>query len=53
MPSGHEYQNVFITGAQAALMVTPRTLLFVVDTHRPELVAAPEILSQVEKNYCD
>jgi c-di-AMP phosphodiesterase-like protein len=46
---GSSYQSIFISPAQALLAVTPQSLLFVVDTHRPEMTAAPEILNQVEK----
>lgn len=46
---GSDYQNIFISPAQALSVVTPQTLLFVVDTHRPEMTAAPEILNRVEK----
>ncbi|VBB07527.1 Hypothetical protein LUCI_2776 [Lucifera butyrica] len=49
LPEGAEYQEVFINGTQALSRVTSRTLLFVVDTHRPELVAASELLSEVDK----
>jgi c-di-AMP phosphodiesterase-like protein len=44
-----EYQDLFITYAQAVGMITPQTLLFVVDVHHPELTAAPEILSRVDR----
>ncbi len=44
-----EYQKLFITEAQGIAMLTPRTLLFVVDVHHPELTAAPELLSKVER----
>jgi len=44
-----EYQELFITQAKAISLVTPRTLLFVVDVHHPELTAAPELLSKVDR----
>jgi c-di-AMP phosphodiesterase-like protein len=44
-----EYQNIFITPVQAADIVTEGTLLFVVDTHRPELTASPELLTQIDR----
>lgn len=43
------YQDLFITYAQAVGMITPQTLLFVVDVHHPELTAAPDILSRVDR----
>jgi len=44
-----EYQEMFITYAQAIGMITPQTLLFVVDVHHPELTAAPELLNRVDR----
>lgn len=44
-----QYQDMFISYTQALGMLTPRTLLFVVDVHHPELTAAPELLSRVDR----
>jgi c-di-AMP phosphodiesterase-like protein len=44
-----EYQDMFITYTQAVGMITPQTLLFVVDVHHPELTAAPELLTRVDR----
>ncbi len=44
-----EYQDLFITSAQAMPLITPQTLLFVVDVHHPELSAAPELLNKVDR----
>ncbi|MDF2634613.1 MAG: diguanylate cyclase and phosphoesterase [Pelosinus sp.] len=44
-----EYQDLFITSAQAVPLITPQTLLFVVDVHHPELSAAPELLTKVDR----
>lgn len=44
-----EYQNFFITPEEATEMVRTNTLLCVVDTHRPELTAAPELLERIER----
>lgn len=44
-----EYRDVFISPMQAALLVNAKTLLFVVDTHRPELAAAPDVLARAER----
>lgn len=44
-----EYQDLFITPAQAMAMLTPHTLLFVVDVHHPELTAAPDLLTKVDR----
>ena len=44
-----QYQELFITEAEAIALLTPRTLLFVVDVHHPDLTAAPELLSKVDR----
>ncbi|MBP2634764.1 MAG: gdpP [Firmicutes bacterium] len=44
-----EYRDLFISPMQAGLLVNPRALVFVVDTHRPELAAAPEVLARAER----
>ncbi|WP_425059409.1 Cyclic-di-AMP phosphodiesterase GdpP [Sporomusa carbonis] len=44
-----EYRELFISPMQAALLVNAKTLVFVVDTHRPELVAAPDVLAAAER----
>ncbi|SEP40239.1 DHH family phosphoesterase [Propionispora vibrioides] len=44
-----EYQNFFITPEEAAEQGTEDTLLVVVDTHRPELTAAPALLERIER----
>jgi c-di-AMP phosphodiesterase-like protein len=44
-----EYQDLFITYSQALGMITPRTLLFVVDVHHPELTAAPDLLTKIDR----
>lgn len=44
-----EYAGVFIDAAAAERYLQPGTLLFVLDTHRPSLTAAPALLSRVEK----
>ncbi|MDF2568788.1 MAG: gdpP [Sporomusa sp.] len=44
-----EYRDLFISPMQAALLVNARALVFVVDTHRPELAAAPEVLARAER----
>ena len=49
LPDYEGYEHAFITPVQAEALVDMRTLLFVVDTHRPEMTAAPEILSRVER----
>lgn len=43
-----EYRDVFITPDQAMAMTTTQTLLVVVDTHRPEMTVAPELLGKAE-----
>lgn len=44
-----EYQGLFINEFQALNEAHAKTLLFVVDTHRPGLTAAPELLTKSEK----
>lgn len=48
-----EYQDAFISPLEAAEFLTDaapdKVLLFVADTHRPEMTAAPELLPRVEK----
>lgn len=44
-----EYRELFISPMQAGLLVNPRALVFVVDTHRPELAAAPDVLARAER----
>ncbi|MBC8016080.1 MAG: DHH family phosphoesterase, partial [Sporomusaceae bacterium] len=44
-----QYHKLFITQAEAMALMTPRTLLFVVDVHHPELTAAPELLGKVDR----
>jgi c-di-AMP phosphodiesterase-like protein len=44
-----EYQDLFITSAQAVSLITSQSLLFVVDVHHPELTAAPELLNKVDR----
>lgn len=46
---GSVYEDIFISPSQALLVASPQSLVFVVDTHRPEMTAAPELLNQVEK----
>ena len=44
-----EYTGLLIDGEDALELATPNTLLFVVDTHRPELTAAPKLLERIER----
>ncbi len=44
-----EYHTIFITPAQAVQAVAKDTMLFVVDTHRTEMTAAPDLLQLVDK----
>lgn len=43
------YQGIFITPAQAEELIDNETLLFVVDTHRASLTAAPALLAKAER----
>lgn len=44
-----EYDKMIITEAEAEGLITDNTLLFVVDTHRPDLTAAPKLLERIER----
>jgi c-di-AMP phosphodiesterase-like protein len=44
-----EHRTLFVDPAQAEAVIGPGTVLFVVDTHRPALVAAPALLGKAEK----
>ncbi|WP_371375620.1 DHH family phosphoesterase [Sporomusa aerivorans] len=44
-----EYRELFISPMQAGLLVNAKTLVFIVDTHRPELAAAPDVLAKAER----
>ncbi len=42
----HTHSGLFVNKMQARELIKPKTLVIVCDTHRPSLVAAPEILSE-------
>jgi len=44
-----QYQELFITQAEVLPLITPQTLLFVVDVHHPDLTAVPELLDKVDR----
>ncbi|MBP2656278.1 MAG: putative phosphoesterase [Firmicutes bacterium] len=44
-----EYKDLFISGEEAVSLLTADTLLIVVDTHRPGITAAPELLDKAGK----
>lgn len=44
-----EVEGLIIDAGEAKSLVTDKTVLVVVDTHIPELVAAPELLKKVKK----
>lgn len=44
-----EFRDMFLSPMQAGLIGNSKTLVFVVDTHRPELVAAPDVLARAER----
>ena len=46
-----DFDNTFITESQAEMMITSNTLIAVVDTHRPNLVAAPDLLKEDVKVF--
>lgn len=45
----NEYRELFINPSQAETIITRDTLLFIVDTHRPLMTAAPNLLELAEK----
>lgn len=49
LPNYEEYEGLLISEQEALNLITPNTLLFIVDTHRPELVAGPELLNKTER----
>ena len=49
LPDYDGYEHEFITPTQASLLVNAKTLLVVVDVHRPSLTAAPELLMRTER----
>ena len=44
-----EYEDVFISGAEAFLKMQPGALLIVVDTNRPDLVESPQVLESCNR----
>ncbi|MDR3561840.1 MAG: DHH family phosphoesterase [Negativicutes bacterium] len=44
-----DYRDIFVNPATADTVLEPDTLLFVVDTHRPAMTAAPGLLDKAEK----
>ena len=49
LPEYREYAGLFLTAAQAETKINAKTLLFVVDTHRVFLTAAPHLLERVDR----
>lgn len=49
LPDYAEYEGLFITDSEALESATAKTLLFVVDTHRVFLTAAPKLLERVDR----
>lgn len=49
LPEYAEYAGMFISSKQAEEKITSQTLLFVLDTHRSFLTAAPSLLDKVER----
>lgn len=46
-----DYDDTFVTPAQAELLLEPNTLVCVVDTHKAALTAAPELLTEDVKIF--
>ena len=49
LPEYVEYAGLFLTAQQAEKLVSTKTLLFILDTHRVFLTAAPQLLDKVER----
>ena len=49
LPGYSEYEGLFLSAAQAETKISAKTLLFVVDTHRVFLTAAPQLLERVDR----
>ena len=49
LPDYTEYAGLFLTAAQAEQRINAKTLLFIVDTHRVFLTAAPTLLEKVDR----
>ncbi len=49
MASNPLYEGVLISNSHALETITPETLLVVLDTHRPSMVACPELLDKANK----
>ena len=49
LPDYTEYTGLFLTAAQAEQRINAKTLLFIVDTHRVFLTAAPPLLDKVDR----
>lgn len=49
LPDYEGYEDVFISPPQGAAIADGQTLLFVVDTHRPEMTAAPDLLLRTDR----
>ena len=44
-----EYDGIFVGEDEALEMVTPNTLLIVLDTHRPSMLPVPELTERIKK----
>jgi c-di-AMP phosphodiesterase-like protein len=44
-----EYNELLVNGEEVSDLITPSSLLFIVDTHRPEITAVPALLEKVER----
>lgn len=49
LPDYTEYTGLFLTAVQAEQRINAKTLLFIVDTHRVFLTAAPQLLDKVDR----
>lgn len=44
-----KYENAFITGEEAIKSIKRRTLLIIVDTHKPSICESPELIEKAKK----
>ena len=49
LPDYSEYAGLFLTAKQAEAKISAKTLLFIVDTHRVFLTAAPQLMDRVDR----
>lgn len=49
LPENNKIEPILYTPAQAETLITPNSILFLIDHHRPSLSAAPQLLALTDK----